>query len=41
MRYAKIKSVYVRRYSRFRLGKWESVCQHWRSHPGQLELFLA
>jgi hypothetical protein len=26
-------------YRRFRLGKWESVRQHWRSHPGQLELF--
>lgn len=38
-RYTKIKSVFVRAYHRFRFGRWESVCQHWRSHPGQLELF--
>lgn len=39
MRYTKIKDVFVRAYLRFRLGKWESVRQHFRSHPGQLELF--
>ena len=39
MRYHRVKSVFVRAYRRFRLGKWESVCQHFRSHPGQLELF--
>lgn len=39
MRFAKLKSVFVRAYRRFRLGKWENVCQHWRSLPGQLELF--
>lgn len=27
------KSVYVRQYPRFRLGRWESVCQHFRSPP--------
>lgn len=37
--YRKIKNVFVRAYIRFRFGKWESVRQHWRSHPGQLELF--
>jgi hypothetical protein len=35
----KHKTVYVRQYMRFRFGKYESVCQHWRSHPGQLSLF--
>jgi hypothetical protein len=39
MRFTKIKDVFVRAYRRFRLGKWEDVCQHFRSHPGQLELF--
>ena len=39
MSYARIKSVYVRRYTRRRFGRWEWVCQHWRSHPGQLSLF--
>lgn len=39
--YAKhsIKNVFVRAYIRFRYGRLENVCQHWRSHPGQLELF--
>lgn len=40
MRYPKIKDVFVTAYTRFRLGKLESVCQHWRSHPGQLDLFV-
>jgi hypothetical protein len=39
MRYRRLRSVFVRAYTRFRFGKWEDVCQHWRSHPGQLELF--
>jgi hypothetical protein len=34
--YKKVKSVFVHAYPRFRLGKWENVCQHWRSAPGQL-----
>jgi hypothetical protein len=34
--YFKRKSVFVRAYIRMRLGRLESVCQHWRSHPGQL-----
>ena len=34
-----IKTVFVHNYSRFRFGRWESVCQHYRSHPGQLTLF--
>lgn len=37
--YFKRKSVYVRAYLRRRHGRWEHVCQHWRSHPGQLQLF--
>lgn len=36
---ANVKSVYVCGYLRYRFGRWESVCQHWRSHPGQLTLF--
>lgn len=39
MNYARLKSVYVRQYTRFRWGKLEYVCQHWRSYPGQLALF--
>lgn len=39
MPYARVKSVFVTAYHRFRFGKRESVCQHWRSHPGQLTLF--
>jgi hypothetical protein len=35
----KLKIVHVTAYPRFRFGKWESVCQHWRSAPGQLRLF--
>jgi hypothetical protein len=34
--YRKLKDVHVNAYARFRFGKWESVCEHWRSHPGQL-----
>ncbi len=36
----KAKSVFVRAYVRFRFGRRENVCQHWRSHPGQMELFV-
>lgn len=36
----RLKSVFVRAYDRFRKGQWEKVCQHWRSAPGQLELFM-
>ena len=39
MRYQRIKGVFVRAYHRFRFGRWETVSQHWRSHPGQLSLF--
>lgn len=35
-----LKSVLVNAYPRFRLGRWESVCKHWRSPPGQLSLFV-
>lgn len=35
----RVRSVFVRAYTRFRFGRTESVCQHWRSHPGQLTLF--
>jgi len=34
-----LKSVFVRAYDRYRKGQWEKVCKHWRSPPGQLELF--
>lgn len=39
MAYIRWKSVFVRAYTRFRLGRLESVCPHWRSHPGQMQLF--
>ena len=39
MAYTRWKSVFVRAYVRFRYGRREAVCQHWRSHPGQMELF--
>ncbi len=39
MFYLRLKSVAVRAYTRFRLGRLESVCKHWRSHSGQLQLF--
>lgn len=35
----KLKSVFVRPYIRFRFGRLENVCQHWRSWPHQLSLF--
>ena len=34
---ARLKVVHVRAYQRFRFGRRESVCSHWRSLPGQLE----
>jgi hypothetical protein len=37
---AKSKNVFVRAYIRFRFGKWENVCQHWRSQPYQYVLFV-
>jgi hypothetical protein len=37
--YNKAKNVFVRRYTRFRFGRIENVCQHWRSYPRQLDLF--
>lgn len=39
MQATKIKTVFVNAYHRFRFGRWESVCQHWRSAPYQLSLF--
>ena len=39
MSYQKLKSVFVSAYTRFRQGRLEYVCQHWRSMPGQLPLF--
>lgn len=33
------KGVHVRCYVRFRFDKWENVCEHCRSYPGQLDLF--
>lgn len=35
----KPKSVFVCAYVRFRFGRIENVCQHWRSFPHQLSLF--
>lgn len=35
----RLKDVFVRAYTRIRFGRTENVCQHWRSHPGQLSLF--
>jgi hypothetical protein len=40
MTFTRRKSVFVRAYHRFRFGCWEVVRQHWRSHPGQMELFI-
>ncbi len=31
------KQVHVSAYTRFRFGRLENVCQHWRSWPGQYE----
>ena len=31
-----LKVVHVDPYRRFRFGRWESVCEHYRSMPGQL-----
>ena len=39
MAYIRWRSVFVHAYIRFRFGRRESVCQHWRSHPGQMQLF--
>lgn len=39
MAYHRWKSVFVCAYTRFRFGRREAVCQHWRSHPGQMQLF--
>lgn len=39
MAYNHRRDVHVRAYNRFRFGRWEAVCQHWRSSPGQLSLF--
>lgn len=33
------KSVYVRNYVRWRFERLEHVCDHYRSHPNQLDLF--
>jgi len=30
---AKAKVVHVTNYPRFRFGRWEQVCSHWRSMP--------
>lgn len=33
------RAVHVRSYVRFRFNRWEHVCQHCRSYPGQGDLF--
>lgn len=30
----RLRSVHVNPYARFRFGRWEDVCEHWRSPPG-------
>lgn len=40
MTYTRWKSVFVRAYVRSRFGRREHVCKHWRSPPGQMELFV-
>ena len=39
MKFHRLKSVFVRAYTRFRFGKLEYVISHWRGHSGQLALF--
>ena len=34
------KAVHVRAYLRRRFGRWERVCEHCRSYPGQKQLQL-
>lgn len=34
------KAVHVRKYIRFRFGKFENVCEHCRSYPNQMQLAL-
>lgn len=34
--YDRARTVFVRAYTRIRFGVLEHVCQHWRSHPGQM-----
>jgi len=33
------KAVRVRPYVRYRFDRWEHVCEHCRSYPGQGKLF--
>lgn len=33
------RSVHVRSYVRYRLGRHENLCEHCRGMPGQLPLF--
>jgi hypothetical protein len=40
MAYIRRRSVFVHAYIRSRFGRRENVCQHWRSHPGQMQLFV-
>jgi len=35
-RRARADRVFVHQYQRFRFGRWEDVCAHFRSFPGQL-----
>jgi hypothetical protein len=39
MTYRRQKDVHVCAYIRTRKGRLEYVCSHWRSSPGQAELF--
>ena len=39
-KYRRHKSVHVCEYIRCRFNRIEHVCSHWRSHPGQMNLFV-
>lgn len=38
-RHPDLRSVHVNSYPRYRYGRWESVCEHWRSPPGMQLVF--
>ncbi|SFI62904.1 hypothetical protein SAMN05216206_2588 [Pseudomonas guineae] len=31
-----LRTVHVNPYYRWRFQRWETVCEHWRTHPGQM-----
>ena len=36
LRSLRVGKVFVHQYRRFRFGRWEDVCAHFRGYPGQL-----